>query len=247
MTKKKTVLSSICLILLVFIMCSCSSSDLINSYRYKISDKDLELKIGEGYALSVIGTSASDIAKTTIEWSSSDEKIATVDENGFVVANSEGTATVTAKVSSAAESSENINVSYNCKIKVVKNGVTLAKFGYPDAEIEIVKGQTFSPRLTVYPGNADNRSYTVTSSDENIVSVSADGKITGVAVGKATITAKTDDGSFSSVATVTVSEEKNLVTKFVIDKDTLSLTTGDTEQLTATVTPSNLGLEITWS
>ena len=130
MTKKKTVLSSICLILLVFIMCSCSSSDLINSYRYKISDKDLELKIGEGYALSVIGTSASDIAKTTIEWSSSDEKIATVDENGFVVANSEGTATVTAKVSSAAESSENINVSYNCKIKVVKNGVTLEKFGY---------------------------------------------------------------------------------------------------------------------
>ena len=247
MTKKKTVLSSICLILLVFIMCSCSSSDLINSYRYKISDKDLELKIGEGYALSVIGTSASDIAKTTIEWSSSDEKIATVDENGFVVANAEGTATVTAKVSSAAESSENINVSYNCKIKVVKNGVTLEKFGYPDAEIEIVKGQTFSPRLTVYPGNADNRSYTVTSSDENIVSVSADGKITGVAVGKATITAKTDDGSFSSVATVTVSEEKNLVTKFVIDKDTLSLTTGDTEQLTATVTPSNLGLEITWS
>lgn len=247
MTKKNTLLSAICLVILVFIMCSCSSSDLINSYRYKISDKELELKIGEGYALSVIGTSSADIAKTTIEWSTSDEKTATVDENGFVVANAEGTATVTAKVSSAPESSEKINVSYSCKVKVVKNGVTLQKFGYPEAEIEIVKGQTYTPRLTVYPGNADNRSYTVTSSDENIVSVLPDGKISGVAVGKATITAKTDDGTFSSVATVTVSAEKNLVTKFVLDKDSLSLTEGDTEQLAATVTPSNLGLEITWS
>lgn len=242
MTKKKTALVAICFVIFTLLLSSCSSSDLINSYRYKISDKELALSIGEGHALTVVGSGAEDTAKLNVEWSSSDSKIASVDEVGFVVANSEGTATVTAKVSDG-----DIEVEYNCKVKVSKNGVSLLKFGYASSEIEIVKGQTFSPRVTVYPGNADNKNYTVTSSDESVVSVSADGKITGVSEGKAVITAKTDDGSFSSSATVIVSAEKNLVESVVLDNEKLSLTVGETEQLTATVTPSNLGLEMTWT
>lgn len=246
MTKKRfTVLAA--LMLAVLLLCSCSSADLLQGYRYKISEKTLDLKIGDGYSLGIVGVSRADAAALNIEWSSSDAKVATVDDTGFVVANSEGKADITAHVTSAENASEKVDVKYTCRVNVAKNGVSLEKFGYASSEIELVKGQTFSPRITVYPGNADNRSYTVTSSDESVVKVEADGRIKGVAEGKATITARTDDGLFESTASVTVSAEKNLVEKFTLSEDELSMTQGETETLIASVTPSNLGLEITWS
>lgn len=246
MTKRRIIILSACFALITFVLCACSSSNLLQNYRYKISENSLDLKIGDGYDLSIIGTSTSDVAGLNIEWSSAESKIAAVDESGFVVANSEGKTDISAHITSPEESEEKIDVTYICKVSVSKNGISLEKFGYVDTEIQIVKGQTFKPRLTVYPGNADNRSYTVTSSNDSVVKVELDGSITGVSEGTATVVAKTDDGSFETTASVIVSEEKNLVESFVINQSELSLTQGDTETLTATVTPSNLGLKVTW-
>lgn len=247
MTKKRIFVSAVCLVLLTLVFCSCSSTDILQSYRYKISETDLSLKVGDGYDLSVIGASSSDISGLSMEWSSGDEKIASVDDTGFVVANSEGKTEISVHVTSTENNPEKIDVTYKCGVSVSKNGVVLKQFEYEDGNISIVRGQTFTPRLTVYPGNADNKNYTVTSSDENIVKIENDGKITGMEIGTAVITAKTDDGSFETSASVTVSAEKNLVESFVLNKTELTLNKGETETLNATVRPSNLGLEITWS
>jgi len=247
MTKKRIFVSAVCLVLLTFVFCSCSSTDILQSYRYKISETDLSLKVGDGYDLSVIGASSSDISGLSMEWSSGDDKIASVDDTGFVVANSEGKTEISVRVTSTENNPEKIDVTYNCGVSVSKNGVGLKQFEYEDGNISIVRGQTFTPRLTVYPGNADNKNYTVTSSDENIVKIENDGKITGMEIGTAVITAKTDDGSFETSASVTVSAEKNLVESFVLNKTELTLNKGETETLNAAVRPSNLGLEITWS
>ena len=59
----------------------------------------------------------------------------------------------------------------------------------------------------ITPGNANNKSYTWTSSDENIATVSADGVVTGVSAGTAVITAKTNDGNKTGTCTITVTDE----------------------------------------
>lgn len=57
---------------------------------------------------------------------------------------------------------------------------------------------------TVLPSDATNKQVNYTSSDETIATVSADGLVTAVAVGSATITVTTADGGFMDTCAVTV-------------------------------------------
>ncbi len=57
---------------------------------------------------------------------------------------------------------------------------------------------------TIYPTNAENKSIIWASSDTEIASVSANGVVTGVSIGSATITATTIDGDKTAICTVTV-------------------------------------------
>lgn len=247
MTRKKIIFLVACIAVFTVFLCSCSSASILQSYRYKISETSLDLKIGDGYSLGVIGANKTDTAGLNIEWTSADSKIATVDDTGFVVANAEGQTEVSAHVTTPEDAEEKIDVTYTCRVNVSVNGISLEKFGFASDEIELVKGQTYSPRITVYPGNSDNRAYTITSSDESIVKIEDDGRLTGVSEGNAVVTARTDDGNFESTASVIVSEEKNLIENVTISEESLTMAEGDTETLTVTVTPANLGLEITWS
>ena len=56
---------------------------------------------------------------------------------------------------------------------------------------------------TVAPADATNKTVTWSSSDDTIATV-ADGVVTGVAAGTATITVTTQDGGFTDTAEITV-------------------------------------------
>ena len=58
---------------------------------------------------------------------------------------------------------------------------------------------------TIAPADATDQVVTWSSSDEDIATVDADGLVTGVAAGTATITATTHDGSFTDTCEVTIS------------------------------------------
>ena len=79
-------------------------------------------------------------------------------------------------------------------------GVTLDK-----QEVVIVAGGRVKINANVEPENASNKTLIWTSSNENIATVE-NGNITGVNVGDATITVKTEDGSFEATCKVTVKE-----------------------------------------
>jgi uncharacterized protein YjdB len=71
--------------------------------------------------------------------------------------------------------------------------------------LSLNKGQTSTLTATISPANATNKNVTWTSSNANVATVSTSGLITAVAVGSATITATTQDGTKTATCLVTVS------------------------------------------
>ena len=132
-----------------------------------------------------------------VVWSSSDMWIASVDANGLVRAYSVGEAIITATTVDGS------NLSASCKVTVVSSlaqSITLDK-----TEVSLKATETATLDATVLPETTSNKGVEWTSSDESVAIVSKKGVITAIAVGEATITATTADGSnLSASCTVTV-------------------------------------------
>ena len=76
--------------------------------------------------------------------------------------------------------------------------------GVAPSSDSIEVGETIELTATVYPANASNQSVTWASSDEAVATVDANGNVTGVAEGSATITATTVDGGKTDTCAITV-------------------------------------------
>jgi uncharacterized protein YjdB len=97
----------------------------------------------------------------------------------------------------------------------------------------------------VTPSNASNKNVLWNSSDTLVATVNTSGIVTGVAVGSATITATTEDGSYTESCSITVSVP---VTSVSVMPFFASLQTGATTQLTETVEPSEAtNKNVSWS
>ena len=100
---------------------------------------------------------------------------------------------------------------------------------------------------TVAPADATNQKVTWKSSDAAVASVDANGKVTGVKAGEATITVTTEDGGKTATCKVTVKAATVAVTGVTLNKATLSLIAGASETLTATVAPADAtNKKVTW-
>ncbi len=152
------------------------------------------VELTEGETATLVATVAPDNATDkTVTWSSSDEKIATVDAAGKVTAVAAGKATITAK---AGDKTATCEVTVKAKVIAV-TGITLDK-----TAVELTEGETATLVATVAPDNATDKTVTWSSSDEKIATVDAAGKVTAVAAGKATITAQA--GEMTATCEVTV-------------------------------------------
>ena len=100
---------------------------------------------------------------------------------------------------------------------VAVTGVTLDK-----SEVSITVGKTATLTATINPSNATNKNVSWTSSAEGVATV-ANGVVTAIAEGNATITVTTEDGSHIATCDVTVtaaSPEKTIT--FKLDETTTS-------------------------
>ncbi|MEB8022831.1 Ig-like domain-containing protein [Raoultella ornithinolytica] len=82
---------------------------------------------------------------------------------------------------------------------IAVTGVTVAP-----ATASIVVGSTQQLNATIAPSNATNQAITWTSSDEDVATVNANGLVTAVDAGTATITATTGDGGKTATSAITV-------------------------------------------
>ena len=106
-------------------------------------------------------------------------------------------------------------------------------------------GSSETLNAAVAPNNATIQKVTWTSNEERVATVDESGKVEAVAPGTANITVTTQDGSHTATCAVTVTQP---VTGVTLDPTSLSLFTGDTATLTATVEPENAtNKNVTWS
>lgn len=112
--------------------------------------------------------------------------------------------------------------------------------------VSLRPGETSNISATVSPLDAYNKSVIWTSSDSSVATVTANGVVTAVGEGIATIIAKTVDGNYSAACNVTVSIKH--VTGITLDTTFLDMTVGHTQQISATVFPSDaLNKNVTWT
>lgn len=87
-------------------------------------------------------------------------------------------------------------------IKVADSDVAVTEVKITSTVTEVTAGETITLEATVSPENATDKTVTWTSSNESVATVDSTGKVTGVAAGTATITAKA--GEKTAAVDVTV-------------------------------------------
>lgn len=184
-----------------------------------------------------------DATNKGITWTSSNQAIATVDENGIVTGKAVGTATITAKSKdnpNAAPATHTVTV--NPETFAV-TGVTVslkkAKDTDPDY-IDLSLGNTVTLEATIEPANATNKKL-IWKSDKPEIATVADGVVTGVSVGKAIITVLAEDGKTKEEemkkATIEVTVKNIIhVDTVELNMDELELDKGKSEILSVTIT-----------
>lgn len=123
----------------------------------------------------------------SVVWSSGNNEVATVSQEGLVTAVGVGTADITVKANDGSE------MSAICKVTVTPKLVTSIKLD--DEELTIVRTHTRQLTATVLPEDADDRSVVWSSGNEEVATVDETGLVTALKVGEASITATANDGS----------------------------------------------------
>nr|AHF24246.1 calcineurin-like phosphoesterase [uncultured bacterium Contig224] len=93
------------------------------------------------------------------------------------------------------------------------------------ATLEIEAGKATTLTANVLPAEADDKTVEWTSSDESVATVSNSGRVKGISVGTATITATTNDGGYADTCEVTVTPSSAPGIGYVITIDSYALST----------------------
>ena len=179
-------------------------------------------------------------SKLTVEWTSSDESVATVDATGMVVAVSAGEADITASVT-------NSEMSAVCKVtvKVAAKDITV-----PDnLDVKLNDGNETTVEATVSPADATDVKVSYASTDEAVATVDKDGRVQVLQPGECDIiTTLMQDGEKVTEKTTHVKAFYE-VESITLDSNEGKLTVGNSHTIKATVAPEEVAAETTieWS
>lgn len=206
----------------------------------EISSEALDLVAG-GKASLTVTILPEDASDKTVAWSSSDENVATVSKDGTVTAVSAGEAVITVTTSDGGKTS-------SCKITVTAKQVSVEGVSVEPESLSLAVGETAQVTASVTPEDASDKTVIWSSNDKSIATVSEDGTVTAVSVGKAIITATTKDGEKTASCSVTVAAKTISVTGVKVVPNTLTLETGKTSYLSAVVSPDDAtNKRVTWT
>ena len=161
-----------------------------------------------------------------IAWSSADERIATVDENGVVTGLKRGSVRIVA----TALDGSGVRANLNLKVIQPAESVTLDR-----TDVIVSAGRSVVLHAAVTPKNTDDKAVVWSSTDERVATVNSQGRVTGVSLGDCQIIcASRASGDVQAVADVHVHQ---LVTGIVFG-EAPALYVGESAQLTWSTQPA---------
>ncbi len=189
----------------------------------------------------VIELTASSSAGLPIKYSSTDETIAEIlTQNGkkFVEFKKPGNVSIRANQEGNDNYNEADRVSKYAKVNLPTYSITLTP-----TSVTLVEGKSTQLIATVSPESAIDKTVTWKSDNEDVAIVSSNGTVTGVSAGTANITATCGNAS----ATCKVRVNPVTATSVTLSVQYLSLLVGQSDKLTATVSPENTtDKTVTW-
>ncbi len=200
-----------------------------------LSQPSAEMIVGESITLRAT-ISPSNATRKEIIWASSKKSVASVDQNGKVVAIAAGTTTITALAGGKMGS---------CYVTVSNKNVAVSSITLDKTSASLKVGETLTLIATVKPDDATAKTVTWSTSDATVAEI-YDGVVTAKKIGTATIKAKA--GNKEATCSVTVSNKNVAVSSITLDKTSDSLKVGESITLRATISPSNATeKEIIWA
>lgn len=165
----------------------------------RVGDKTVTMGLNQTRQLQVKIT-PSDTTNKNVQWTSSNNSVATVDSNGVVTSKNSGSTIIT------ATTHNELKTEFFIEVETPVTNITLNS-----NEINLNPGGTFKLDATVNPSNASNKNIKWISANESIATVDQSGNVTADVAGTTYISAVSADGKV--VATCTVNVSKPVVTK----------------------------------
>ena len=213
----------ICAVIFAIIIAGCTEKETqVEVSSVSLNTATIEMVEGETFSL-VATVLPKDAEYDKVIWASSNASVARVN-SGTVTAIKEGITTITASAGGK---------SATCSVKVSTRVVAVTSITLDKTSLSMKVGETETITATVNPDNATDKTVTWGSSDVSVATV-ADGIVTAKSPGTVTVTAKS--GIYTTDCNVTVTVD---IESLSLDKTNLSLSIGETAQLTATVKPDN--------
>ena len=196
----------------------------------KITLSKTALTIARGKT-STLTVKFSDGVKTKITWKSSNKLVCAVD-NGKLTAKSAGTAVITAKTPDGRTA--------KCTVTVV---VKATKIKLDKTSLDVYKNSTVQLKATVYPSSTTNKTVRWRSSNTAVAAVSAQGIVTGISKGKATITAISSNGLTAKTVVNVIQPASGISFK----KSSFVIGAGETVKPAMILTPASSNEKITFT
>ena len=197
---------------------------------------------GTAQQLSPVTVPENAASKNGVTFVSDNPNVVTVGSDGVAQAVGLGTANITATCG-AVSCTYTITPQPDASMIATDMDITLASS-------TIAVGDTTSLSLAVLPTTAANYiSVSLSSSDERVATVNNFGKVTGVAPGKATITATAGDVSCSATITVVAassSTSTGVVQSINLNTNYVVLKPGASRTITGSVSPSSASQKLTF-
>ena len=158
--------------------------------QYTLSDRELELEIEDEASLCIKDKNGDNVEG--VLWTSTDEDIAIINQNGTVTAKGEGIVYLVAKIDTFTDV---------CIVRVSDHSIV--DLACDESYLSLTIGETAQLNITIIPENTTmDKTLAYVSGDESIATVSASGVITAVTAGSTVITVSSVNGIQKNIEVV---------------------------------------------
>ena len=172
------------------------------------------------------------VTDKSVSWKSENPDVVSVDVEGNLKALKEGTSVITVQ-------SDKYDLAATCKVTVISSIIKVTGITLNQEKVNLQVGESIQLKAEIRPENASNKEIKWSSSDEEIATISADGKVTAIQPGNVTITAETVDGNYKAECEISIAEVLIPIEEIQLEMATCSLELKQSFQLKVTIIPEN--------